>query len=32
MIVEDGKITTFHEEVGKGICDLTGGEALLEEV
>ena len=32
MIVEDGKIITFHEEVGKGICDLTGGEALLEEV
>ena len=32
MLVEDGKITTLHEETRTGICDLTGGEALLEAV
>jgi peroxiredoxin len=29
MCVEDGKVTIFHAEVEKGVCDLTGGEAML---
>lgn len=29
MIVEDGKITTLQEEESPGVCDVSGGEALL---
>jgi peroxiredoxin len=32
MIVEDGKITTLQEEENPGVCDVSGGEALLEAV
>jgi peroxiredoxin len=29
MIVEDGKITTLQQEESPGVCDVSGGEALL---
>ena len=29
MIVEDGKITTLQAEENPGVCDVSGGEALL---
>ncbi|WP_127114725.1 peroxiredoxin [Shimia sediminis] len=29
-IVEDGTVTWLQEEVEKGVCDLTGGETLLD--
>ena len=29
MLVEDGKVTLFQPEEGPGVCDLSGGEALL---
>ena len=32
MIVEDGKITALQEEENPGVCDVSGGEALLEAV
>jgi cytochrome c peroxidase len=32
MIVDDGKITTLHVEEGPGVCDVSGGEALLKEL
>lgn len=32
MIVEDGKITAIHDEENPGMCDVSGGEALLEAV
>ena len=30
MIVEDGIVTQLNEEIERGVCDITGGEALLE--
>lgn len=30
MIVEDGKVTLFQAEENPGVCDVSGGEALLE--
>lgn len=30
MIVEDGIVTQLNEETERGVCDITGGEALLE--
>ncbi|MEP4198500.1 MAG: peroxiredoxin [Aliishimia sp.] len=30
MIVEDGKVTVFQAEENPGVCDVSGGEALLE--
>ncbi len=30
MIVEDGKITVLQAEENPGVCDVSGGEALLE--
>ena len=32
MIVDDGKITVLQEEENPGVCDVSGGEALLEAV
>ncbi|MEQ6249252.1 peroxiredoxin [Sulfitobacter sp. HNIBRBA3233] len=32
MLVEDGKVTLFQPEVGTGVCDLSGGEALLDNM
>ena len=29
MVVEDGKIVTLYEEENPGVCDVSGGEALL---
>lgn len=29
MLVEDGRVVTLMEEEGPGVCDMTGGEALL---
>ncbi len=29
MLVEDGKVTLFQPEEAPGVCDLSGGEALL---
>ncbi|MDU8912618.1 peroxiredoxin [Aestuariicoccus sp. MJ-SS9] len=29
MLVEDGKVVLFHEELGRGVCEATAGEALL---
>ena len=29
MVVEDGKITTLQEEENPGVCDVSGGEAIL---
>lgn len=29
MIVEDGKITVLQDEENPGVCDVSGGEALL---
>lgn len=32
LVVEDGVVTAVQIEEGKGVCDMTGGEALLELV
>jgi peroxiredoxin len=32
MIVEDGIVTQLNQETERGICDITGGEALLESL
>lgn len=32
MIVEDGTVTTLHVEESPGVCDVSGGEALLAEL
>ena len=29
MVVDDGKVVTLHEEEGPGVCEVSGGEALL---
>ncbi|MGR3758192.1 MAG: peroxiredoxin [Tranquillimonas sp.] len=29
MVVEDGRVRSLHTEAGPGICEATGGEALL---
>ncbi len=31
MLVEDGTITVLQEDENPGVCDLSGGEALLEK-
>lgn len=30
MIIEDGKVVTLQGDDNPGVCDLSGGEALLE--
>lgn len=32
MLVEDGVVTRLHLEASTGVCDISGGEALLAEV
>mgnify|MGYP000138529396 FL=1 len=32
MLVDDGKVTLFQPEVQAGVCDLSGGEGLLENM
>ncbi|ANT60506.1 thiol peroxidase [Salipiger sp. CCB-MM3] len=32
MYVEDGKVVVFHEETGRGTCEISGGEALLAAI
>ena len=32
MLVEDGKVTLFQPEVQAGVCDLSGGEGLLDNM
>ena len=32
MLVEDGVVAVFKPETGRGTCEVSGGEALLEEV
>ena len=32
MCVEDGKVTVFQAEENPGVCDMSGGESLLEAV
>ena len=32
MIVENGTVTAFNPEIARGVCELSGGEALLEQV
>ena len=30
MCIEDGKVTVMHAEENPGVCDTSGGEAMLE--
>ena len=32
MVVEDGTVTVFQAEESPGVCEVSGGEALLEAV
>ncbi len=32
MLVEDGKVTKLHVEESPGVCEVSGGEALLAEI
>jgi len=32
MLVEDGTVTRLHLEEKAGVCDLTGGETMLESL
>ncbi|MCK0151438.1 peroxiredoxin [Marivita sp. S6314] len=32
MLVEDGKVTKLHVEDSPGVCEVSGGEALLAEL
>lgn len=32
MIVDDGVVTTLHVEESPGVCEVSGGEALLAEL
>lgn len=32
MVVEDGKVTKLHVEESPGVCEISGGEALLAEL
>lgn len=32
MLVEDGKVTLFQAEENPGACDISGGEALLDNM
>jgi cytochrome c peroxidase len=32
MVVEDGKVTKLHIEENPGVCEVSGGEALLAEL
>ena len=32
MIVEDGILTQLNQETQRGVCDITGGEKLLESL
>ncbi|MCA0941587.1 peroxiredoxin [Salipiger pacificus] len=32
MYVEDGTVKVFHEETGRGTCEVSGGEALLSAI
>ena len=32
MVVEDGKVTVLHAEESPGVCDVSGGEALLAAI
>lgn len=29
MLVENGKVTLLHKELGRGVCEVTAGEGLL---
>lgn len=29
MLVEDGVVTVFNEELGRGVCEISAGEGLL---
>jgi glutaredoxin/glutathione-dependent peroxiredoxin len=32
MLVEDGKVVLFQAEESPGVCDISGGEALLDNM
>ncbi len=32
MLVEDGKVTLFQPEEAPGVCDISGGESLLDNM
>ncbi len=32
MLVEDGTVTRMHIEEGRGTCEMSGGEAMLESL
>ncbi|MEL6957879.1 MAG: peroxiredoxin [Pseudomonadota bacterium] len=32
MVVEDGKVSVLHVEENPGVCEVSGGEALLAEL
>ncbi len=32
MLVEDGTVSVFQAEESPGVCDLSGGEAMLEAI
>ena len=32
MVVEDGKVTKLHVEESPGVCEISGGDALLAEL
>jgi len=32
LVVEDGTVSTLEIEEGRGVCDMTGGKAILEMI
>ena len=32
MLVDDGKVTLFQAEENPGVCDVSGGEGLLDSM
>ena len=32
MIVENGVVTQLNQETERGVCDISGGETLLESL
>ena len=32
MLVEDGEVRVLHRETGRGTCEVSGGEAMLESL
>lgn len=32
MYVEDGVVKAYNPEIGRGVCEISGGEALLQQI